>query len=258
MKTHQILLLSSVGFSQTLHAQPSHQPRLSVDIGYGVNSYTMRKLNEYYIDSFAQRPHINLLQEHIKWGQHFRLGISYKPTSLFDMGVYGNYQYGNSQSRPLLTETDELGVLVKEHRGHYELRTEALSAGITTSWYISHLLKFQGKENGLNRFHFGIELSGGIGFSKAVADMRCKTFPTGSFYEYFTSRDFQGHTGLKAEYDFTKSPLFTTLGIRCGYQYFRTKTVKDRLGRNWEVLGKYPIHLDFSGFYFGTYLKLGR
>ncbi|MCS6979292.1 MAG: hypothetical protein NZM15_04225 [Flavobacteriales bacterium] len=241
----------------TIKAQ-DNQNRLSFEFGYGINSYSMGKLNEFYIDSFALKPHVNVLQDYIKSGQQFRLGLNYKPIGLFDFGLYGSYQYGNSKSRPLFTETNEFGAPIQEHRGSFELRTEAISVGINTTWYVSHLLKFQDKENSLNRFHFGIELNGGIGFSKAVADMRYETYPIGSFYENFSSRDFQGQVGLKAEYDFTKSPLFTTLGIRFGYQYFRTKTVKDRLGRDWEVLGQYPINLDFSGFYFGTYLKLGR
>lgn len=232
--------------------------RLSFEFGYGINSYSMGKLNEFYIDSFALKPHINVLQDYIKSGQQFRLGINFKPIGLFDFGLYGSYQYGNSKSRPILTETDEFGWPIQEHRGSFELRTEAISVGINTTWYVSHLLKFQDKENTLNRFHLGIELNGGIGFSKTVADIRYETFPIASTYDFFNSRDFQGQVGLKAEYDFTKSPLFTTLGIRFGYQYFRTKTVKDRLGRDWEVLGQYPINLDFSGFYFGTYLKLGR
>jgi hypothetical protein len=257
MKKNYLIVGLLVNCSLTTLAQQDKN-KLSVEFAYGINSYAMSKLNEFYIDSFALKPHVNILQEHIKSGQQFRLGINYKPVGLFDFGLYGSYQYGNSKSRPLLTETDEFGWPIKEHRGSFELRTEAISVGVNTTWYVSHLLKFQDKENTLNRFHFGIELNGGVGFSKAVADMRYETYPIGSFYEYFTSRDFQGQVGLKAEYDFTKSPVFTALGIRFGYQYFRTKTVKDRLGRDWEVLGQYPINLDFSGFYFGTYLKLGR
>lgn len=33
---------------------------------------------------------------------------------------------------------------------------------------------------------------------------------------------------------------------------------KNKLNQEWVVLDEYPINLDFSGFYFGVYLKLGR
>ncbi len=257
MRIKYILIVLTISMSFALKAQNNRQA-LSVEFGYGINSYSMGKLNEFYIDSFAIKPQINWLQDYIKSGQQFRFSINYKPIGLFDFGLHGSFQYGNSTSRPLFIETDDFGWPIQEHRGSFELRTEAISVGINTALYVSHLLKFHNKDNTLNRFHFGIELNGGIGFSKVVADMRYETLPIGSFYEYFSSRHFQGQVGIKAEYDFTKSPLFTTLGIVFGYQYFRTKTVKDRLGKDWEVLGQYPINLDFSGFYFGTYLKLGR
>jgi hypothetical protein len=252
-----IILITLLLLYGTIKAQDNRQA-LSVEFAYGINSYAMSKLNEFYIDSFALKPQFNVLQEYIKSGQQFRLGINYKPVGLFDFGLYGSYQYGNSKSRPLFTETDEFGWPIKEHRGSFELRTEAISVGITTTWYVSHLLKFQERENTLNRFHFGIELNGGVGFAKAFYDIRFETLPVSKDYDFFNSRDFQGQLGLKAEYDFTKSPVFTTLGISFGFQYFKTKTVKDRVGEDWVVLGQYPINLDFSGFYFGTYLKLGR
>lgn len=241
----------------TINAQ-ENQNRLSFEFGYGINCYSMGKLNEFYIDSFASKSNVNLLQNKITSGQQIRFSTSYKPNGFYDLGLYCNYQVGQSSSETKVNEVDESGGGIQEHNGSFELSTEALGIGITTTMYVSHLLKFQEKENLLNRFHFGIELNGGVGLSKAIADLRYSDYPIASYYDFFNSRDFQGQVGLKAEYDFTKSPVFTTLGIRFGYQYFRTKTVKDRLGIGWEVLGQYPINLDFSGFYFGTYLKLGR
>lgn len=249
-------------FSLTMYLQSTaqeHKNNLSFEFGYGINSYSMEKLNEFYIDSFAAKPNICLLKDKITSGQNFNLAIKYQPSGLFDVGFYGSYQYGNSKYTPSFIERNEFGLFVKEHIGSYELRTEALGVGITNSWYVSHLLKFQEKESKfLNRFHLGVDLNGGIGFSKVSSDIRAVTYPIASFYEYFTSTDFQGQAGLKFEYDFTRTPIFTTLGIKFGFQYFRTNTVKNRLERDWETLGKYPINLDFSGFYFGTYLKFGK
>lgn len=49
-----------------------------------------------------------------------------------------------------------------------------------------------------------------------------------------------------AEYDFTKSPIFASLGLRFSYQYFITNTLQKNLEREWEEgIGQYPIHLDF-------------
>lgn len=250
-----ILFIIALVFSVFSHSQEN---KLSFEFGYGINSYSMGKLNEFYIDSFALKSHNNILQDYVKTGQQFRLGINYKPNELFDFGLYSGYQYGNSKFKPSITETDDYGFPIKEHCGTSELRTEAIAVGINASWYIDGLLKWNERESILNRFHFGLELNGGIGFSKVIANFRYPTLPIASSYNFFTSKDFQGQLGVKAEYDFTKSPIFTTLGIRLGYQFYKTQNVKDRFGENWEVDGKYPINLDFSGFYFGTYLKIGK
>src|SRR5690554_1921817 len=230
---------------------------INFSIGYGINTYSMGSLNQFYVDSFAMLPTVDLLQNHIKKGELFYVNFSFQPNNHFDIGVNGSYQYGKSNSKPIFTETDDYGFPIKDHCGSFNLQTEAISVGISGTWYIDALLKWQEKENALNRFHFGVEVNGGIGFSKAIIDMSYPTIPEGSFYEFFTSKDFQGQIGLEAEYDITQSPIFTTLGIRLGYQYFRTKPLINRNKITWEVNNE-KINLDFSGFYFGTYLKIGK
>lgn len=230
---------------------------LSVEFGYGVNQFDMGSINQFYIDSFAAKPSVDLLEERITSGQHFRLGINYRPMGLFDFGFYGSYQYGNSESNITRSITDETGAPISNASGTFELRTEAIGAGLSTTWYISHLLKFQEKENKLHRLHIGLELNGGVGYSRAISELIYETGPINYDYTILTSRDFQGQGGIKLEYDLTTSPIFTTLGIRLGYQYFSSKTLQDPSGTDWLVDTR-PINLDFSGGYFGVYVKIGR
>jgi hypothetical protein len=257
MKTKHILIALAIFSSAALHAQNEKQA-LSVEFGYGINQFDMGTINQFYIDSFAAKPSVDLLEERITSGQNFRLGVNYRPTGLFDVGIYGNYQFGNSESNITRSITDETGAPISNASGTFELRTEAIGAGLSTTWYISHLLKFQEKENKLNRLHIGLELNGGVGFSRAATDLRFETALIGYEYNSFSSRDFQGQGGIKVEYDFTESPVITSLGIRLGYQYFSTQTLQDRVGRDWIVAAAHPIALDFSGGYFGVYVKIGR
>lgn len=243
------LLFAGIGFAQ----------KFNFEIGFGQNNFKMESINRYYMDSFAFQPHINLLHEHIRTGKQIHFNAAFNPSGLFDVGIYGTYQYGGSKGFPVVTENNYWGFPIVYHRGCLELNTSAFSFGISNTWYISHLLKFQEKESNLNRLHFGVELMAGYGFSKVDFDLYYPTFdefePVSSSH---TANAFQGQFGLKLEYDFIKNPLLTALGIRGGYQYFRTANVKNKLNQEWVVLGEHPINLDFSGFYFGVYLKLGR
>lgn len=50
MRIKYILIVLTISMSFALKAQNNRQA-LSVEFGYGINSYSMGKLNEFYIDS---------------------------------------------------------------------------------------------------------------------------------------------------------------------------------------------------------------
>lgn len=252
-----LLLSIMLLFSQISYTQ-SYQDKLFVEFGYSYNTYKMENINRYYIDSFAMKSNINLLQDFIKSGQQYYLNIGYKSFKLFDFSFYGSYQYSQLISKPMFWKTDEFGKQIKKIKGSYIFKVEAIGVGIGSTFYFNQLLGFQNQESIINRLHLGLEVKGGIGFSKVIADLQIKELPVQSKYKYFKSQDFQGQIGLKIEYDLTKNPIFTTIGLRAGYQYFKTKTVMDRLGKKWVVLDKYPINLNFSGCYMGIYLKFSK
>lgn len=233
------------------------QDKLSFEFGGGKNIFSMASLNQYYVDSFAVKNQI--LDNGISSGNQFFMGLKYRPNTLFDIGVYGNYQFGKTTGKPKQIVTDDFGNQIGTRELDFILKTEAIGFGISSCWYISHFLKFQEKESPfLNRFHLGIDLSAGIGFSKAIVDLRDPEYTYASSYDYFTSKDFQGQVSLKLEYDYLKSPVISSIGIKGGYQYFRTKTLNDRQGNEWNVLGEYPINLDFSGFFGSIFMTIGK
>lgn len=233
--------------------------KFTAEFGFGHNQYAMESVNRYYMDSFAFQPQYNLLHEHIRTGKQVHVNMAYRPSGLFDVGLYASFQQGGTKGFPVHREIDLWDNSITYHRGCLELKTQALSFGLLNTWYISHLLKFQEKETTLNRVHLGVELMGGLGLANASIDASYPTIETHEPERFmFTAKSFQCQFGLKIEYDFIKNPIITSLGIRGGYQYFRTANVKNRSDEEWIVLGNYPINLDFSGLYFGVYLKLGR
>jgi len=231
--------------------------KLSFELGCGVNNFSMQNLNQFYIDSFATK--FDLLQNHIKKGYNGFASVKYQPSNLFDIGFYGNYQYGDTRSNLKFVSIDNFGNPNEIHKGTFLLKTEAVGFGLTNSWYISHLLKFQEKESKfLQRFRMATELNAGVGFSKITSDIQYPTFKEATFYEFFTSTDFQGQIALKFEYDYITKPIIGTIGFKIGYQYFKTKAVKDKYEDEWTVLNQYPINLDFSNLFGAIYLGFGK
>ena len=230
--------------------------RFSVEFGAGYNSFAMNDLNEYYIETFAIP--LKTLDEKIERGTNYNLQIKYQPRALFDFGLYGNYQFGKAIEHPVYTETDNAGNEIK-HTGNFILKTDALSCGLSSCLYLSSLLKLHEKRGKfLNRLHVAAELNAGIGFSRSLL---LSGFPTLGYEAYmymFTSKDFQGQFSLKIAYTYLQNPLVSALGFKLGYQYLKTRNLKDINGEEWLVLGLYPIDLDFSGVNASLFLTVGK
>ena len=252
MKTKLTIL--TILISGILTAQTN---KLSFEIGTGISYYSMKNLNEFYIDNFAKKN--KLLTSNINNGFHFYTNIKYQPSLLFDFGVYGSFQTGNSKGYPEFTETDDLGAEIQLHKGAFDLTTQAIGLGVSNSWYISKLLNFRQKENKfLQNFRIATEFNLGIGFSDVIANFIFNTYKLASDYSRFNTKDFQGQVALKFEYDFIKTPIISSIGLKIGYQYFKTNKVKDSNGNDWIVLDKSHIDLDFSGFFSSLYLSFGK
>lgn len=243
----------------SIFAQSSTSGRLSFEFGFNQNQFKMLDLNQFYVDEFASQVNPKLLDEGITSGQSLRLGLQYRPVGIFDVGLYTLYQSGETSSNPQFTQRDEFGMIIARPIGQFSIRTEAISFGLISNIFISHFLNFSEKKRRfLNSSHVSIELQGGWGYSRIVADLQRPDQPIFSTYDFFSSQAFQGTTGLKYSYDITRNNLISSIGFRFGYQFFKTGTVEDRLGDEWVIQGENPISLDFSGLYYGVIVGLGK
>jgi len=231
--------------------------KLSFDIGVGKNSYKMEAINKFYFDSFSIPNRI--FDKNINKGQNIFINLKYQPYMFFDIGIYGNYQYGEINYTKELILTDMYGDS-EIYIGKHNLKTEALSFGLINSWYINEILKFQNKESKfIQNSIIAIELNAGVSFSKVSFDFIYPSLKTASAYYSFSSlNDFQGHVSLKYEYVYMKKPIISIIGLKVGYQYIVTKNVKDKYNEIWIVKENKPINLDFSGFVYSIYLSFGK
>lgn len=243
-----IYILVIINWSNLLLSQ--ERETISFDFSYGLNGYKMEHLNEFYIDSLASTPENDIFRDYVKKGQYFKLSVNYKPISWLEVGGYGSYQFSRLKSYHWEKHFGE------DVKNLSILRTEALSFGVGSTFYFSNL--FRNKEK-FNRLHIGVELNGGLSFLSIInINIIPAEFNSQKKQKYTPKNQFQGQAGIKIEYDFTQTPIFTTLGLRAGYQFLKSGTVRDAAGQEWLINDKYPINLDFSGFYFGVYLKIGK
>ncbi len=248
------LFTTTVSFSQGNH-------HLSFQAGVGVNSFQMGQISEHYVDNFLAIWDLVDLDESrgINDGRTFRFSVNYHPSSLFDFGVYGIYQNAQQLGRATNVFIGSSGDLNDDIVGIFRLNASAIGVGLTNSWYISQVLNWQESDaKFLRNFHFGIELSAGVAWSMAYIEIDNNS-PTYSNYTSYTARPaLQSEIGCKTEYSLTKSEIYSALGLRVGYQFFRTAVLQQQYAGSWIVgPNQEPMNLDFSGIYVGAYLRLG-
>lgn len=250
-----IILLS---FSLALKAQNSLS-KIFFEVGYSQQNVKMENLNRYFIDSFAFK--INDLSSHIEKGQNIYIKFKIRPKSFFDIGVFIETQSSKVTSKPILKTLDEdLNLIMTE--GLYSLAIRSTNIGIANTWYLNQILRFNRENKFLDRLDFGLDALLGIGLPYVVSEFHNTAVkPISISQSKWYSKDLFGKIGISLEYYFLKKTIFSSLGLKAGYQFYKTKTLTNRLGRNWEApeYAVYkPINLDFSGLYYGIYLKIGK
>lgn len=235
----------------------------------------MEQLNDYFIDSYLVKflPLRITNSDNLSNGQYIAYSVNYHPSKLLDIGLFVNYQYSKFTSDMSMDMTNEIGAVINQVPGLYSLRTGALGIGISNTWYVSHLLKFQEKESSILRnMHFGIEMSGGVAMSGARSEFRFDPPLFTTYDDYYVRSSFQSQVGVKIEYSLTKTQIYSAVGLRAGYQFFKTGTLQTVSNEDWLVFdlsdqtafentgvpSSQPMNLDFSGLYVGAYLRLGR
>ena len=241
----------------TVFVYSQNNDKLSFEIGINKHNYLMENVNQFYIDSFAS-PKTGLNSKLGK-GNGAYLLIKYQPHASFDFGGYINYQYTKAETKTELVFTDGFGDFLETHQGDYFLKANNISLGIASSIYVSHFLKFkESKINMIQRLGISIEFDLGFGFSKASTGVFYHTYRPASYFETFYSTDVNGQVLLKSEFEFLKKPIFSSIGIKLGYQFSKTSPLHNLYDESWASLKKYPINLDFSGLFFGAYMTFGN
>jgi hypothetical protein len=245
-----ILLPSIVycGFSQ------DSIPRLSFEFGYSYHTYAMDTLNDKLIEP-AMNTSVKFLDEKLVSGHGFNFNIGYQVSESFQFGFHGDFQRGSSEYNPMFPMGSQPPI-----EGFYSIRTENLNAGIHLTYWFSALFDKTSRVSS-KRLKYGVATNLGIGrgsyeiFIFAPIDQYSE-----SYHRIFSANAFHGQFELKTEYQIMKKSLFSSIGIRVGYQYFRTNYLRTR-AEEYNLVASYPdskLQLDFSGFYYGIYLKLAR
>jgi hypothetical protein len=225
----------------------------------------MRQLNNFLLDTlyngttngYFKSPPTN----EINSGNNFGLSLLYRPLKFQTIGIYGGYQVGKlNRVAQFETIIDPFTAEKETINGQLTYTASSILTGIATETTIDELI-FNNSDRFWKKASLIIAMQGGLGYSI----FRDKSVWSGDTsiiqiqnYNY-NSIDFHGKISINFEYELSKNPLLTSLGVRCGYQFLKTKNIKNDAGETIiNTNGQVKMNLDFSGAFLGVYLNIGK
>lgn len=242
----------------SIRAQESSNERVSFSIEYARHEYAMDSLNEFYFDFVINE--FNFLEKNISSGNYFAVHFTFRPTKMIEVGIKPFYQFGRSQhSSPILVygnspEPIETNLFLSQTTRSYGLL-------LSSSFYVNEIVSKHINRMFINRLSYAPEFNFGIGFSSIYGYSMFSDYVVLSEAEnagLFKNTSLFSQVGLKLEYAVSQKAMITSIGFRAGYQFFKTGTILRESGDEMLTPTGRVSHLDFSGFYYGIYLKIGK
>ena len=250
-----IITIATLISTVIIYSQNEFKSKLSLDFGYSFNEYKLTSLNENLIDNYINE--LERLNDRITTGRSFILGIGFSSNRFIENRIHLCYERGISENIALINTIFDGQVV--EVPGQFIARARALSVSLGTQFYLNQLnfLKPKAEKSFIHRFQYGPEFNIGYGFGNFIMH---SAIPSENIYGEFLFRanGLKYQFGLKSEFTFKVNSVVSSLGFIFGYQYFKTSELKRFSGDNLIGFGESTPNLDFSGFYYGIYLKLGK
>jgi hypothetical protein len=215
MKKHLLSALTIMSIVN-LSAQDSI-PRLSFEFGVNRHQFAIDTVNNF-IDAVINAS-VKFLDSRIESGSSYNFKLGYTVSEFIECGVFGTYQSGKSEYKPLYPMGNNPPV-----EGFYSITTDNLSGGIYSTFWINKVIHKR-PNSFLHRLNYGF--SANIGYARG--NFRQLTYaPINEFavsrYRVFSNESFLYQFEIKTEYLLTKKHLFSSIGFNIGYQGFKQIT----------------------------------
>jgi hypothetical protein len=259
------ILVSFIFICSALFAHAQDKGDLSFSLGFNECNYKMKDVEEYLADPtfFDPMLYSDMSFSDIMQGKMYDLELTYQFFKYVDFGLHLNYQ-GSELTRSFfyqhypdpITYPDSIQFT---YAGFNLVETRSISSGLTANVLLNEVFHFEDYESKILK---RITLESGVKFlvgMSSMRDQRITTSPTtaeGVRYN-LTATNFNGRAELKIGYRFEKD-LFTEIGIKLGYQVHLTAPLENLNRDNLSSPSHNEFRLDFGGFYYGLFLKLGK
>jgi hypothetical protein len=206
---------------------------------------------------------------YLKNGMSYGLNVSYVVLPLLNIGFYGEFQ-NNSITQKMYNEFEDFlgNKQIDIIQSNYNIQSYNL--GISTDFILNNF-SFWKDKSWLSRIDSKISIQ--MGYGKSFFNVSSKTIDSEYsiennieiddggrelFNAVYASDGFQFIASLKIGYILSKNHYFSSIGIKMGYQYFISSSLRIGRKNTPSYFNDLNTKLDFSGLNAGIYLTFGR
>lgn len=205
----------------------------------------------------------------LKNGMSYGLNVSYVVLPLLNISFYGEFQ-NNSIAQKMYNEFEDFlgNKQIDIIQSNYNIQSYNL--GISTDFILNNF-SFWKSKSWLSRIDSKISVQ--LGYGKSFFIINSRTMDSEYsiennieiddggrelFNAVYASDGFQFIASLKFGYILSKNHYFSSIGIKIGYQYFTTSSLRIGKKNTPTYFNDLNTRLDFSGLNAGIYLTFGR
>lgn len=257
------LFYSCCFFSLNFFVFSQNPKELSVEFSYGNVNAEIQSLNDYFqSEQFEGQPwEISSEERKIKEVQNVSFGLNYQISDAISFGVQLNHSYSSLLLPLSITFEPEPNFPEYNYTitGVHFFRVSTIGFLGGPQIQINKFLRFiDSNSMFLENMEICAKFLGGVSANSFEERYNFEMYE--GLGSQFKSMAFQGRAEIGIGYRFGKS-IFSVIGMKVGYQYLKTGNVRNysdnRLRFNTIEQPKY-VSLDFSGIYYGVYLKFGK
>ena len=232
--------------------------KISVSFEYAHHQYAMDSLNKHFLDFYINE--LGFLDEEINSGRSYAFGLYFRPKQVLDFGFKVGYQHASTQ-KTIQTEFNGITPQPIETDMLNFFKVSSFNLSGNSSFYVSNYFNENSFSKFFHRFSYALEGSIGLGFNQTMAYVHYSNpaIPNNISYNFAETSNHSlfGQLGVKLEFKYSIKP-FSSIGVRFGHQFFNTGILKLKSGEDVYMWYGAPTSINFSGFYYGIYLKLGK
>jgi hypothetical protein len=257
----QLMILACLLNISGIIAQNVSHEKISVSFEYSRQQFAMDSLNKHYVGFYIDT--LGWLDKKISSGHRMGISINYRLNKFLETGLKFSHQYGQTEKTTQI-EVYGLNPSPYETDMWWNITTSATSIQMSNTFYLSPFIDGKVKSTILRRIEFGVEFNLGYSWNKFSSYYHFIdiTEPNYAYMNHdflvLQNRSTHASLGFKVDFNFLNNSFISRLGIKSGYQFLRTGAIRKNSGDEMIFLNSAPMNLDFSGWYYGIYLKFGR